>query len=80
MVVSVSDNGIGIPEEGREKIFERFYQVEESLTREYQGIGLGLSVVKAMVELHGGKIWVESDLGEGSVFHFRLPLNGPQTE
>ncbi|MCG2767924.1 MAG: ATP-binding protein [Anaerolineae bacterium] len=80
VVISVSDNGIGIPEEAREKIFDRFYQVEESLRREYPGIGLGLSVVKAMVELHEGKIWVESELGEGSTFYCRFPLSGPQTE
>lgn len=80
MLISVSDDGIGMPAEAQERVFERFYQVEESLRREYQGIGLGLPVAKAMVELHGGRIWVESEIGEGSTFYCRIPLGGLQTE
>jgi signal transduction histidine kinase len=74
--VSVRDTGIGIPPREQERIFDRFYQVEPSLTRRFEGIGLGLSIAKGMVELHGGRIWVESVEGMGSSFTFALPLSG----
>ena len=76
--VAVLDNGIGIPEAEQEKIFQRFYQVEKHLTRKHGGIGLGLSIAKEMVEMHGGKIWVESVEGKGSRFTFILPMNAAQ--
>lgn len=76
--VSVADNGIGIRPDELEKVFDRFHQVEESLTREVQGTGLGLSIVKGLVEAHGGKIWVESEVGKGSKFTFTLPQYSPQ--
>jgi signal transduction histidine kinase len=76
--VAVLDNGIGIPEGEQEKIFQRFYQVEKHLTRKHGGIGLGLSIAKEMVEMHGGKIWVESVEGKGSRFSFILPMNAAQ--
>lgn len=76
-VVLVSDTGVGIPAEEHEKIFERFYQVEDSLTRQHGGIGLGLSIVKGLVELCHGRIWVESEVGKGSTFTFELPLAPP---
>ena len=69
------DSGIGIPQNMFEKIFERFRQVESTLAREYEGAGLGLSISKAYVELLGGKIWLSSKLGEGSVFYFTIPYN-----
>jgi signal transduction histidine kinase len=72
--VTVTDNGIGIPPRELPRIFERFYQVETHLTRRYGGMGLGLSVAKAMIELHGGRIWAESE-GRGSRFTFLLPMN-----
>ncbi|MGZ9223058.1 MAG: sensor histidine kinase, partial [Anaerolineales bacterium] len=72
--VTVTDNGIGIPARDLAHIFERFYQVETHLTRRYGGMGLGLSVAKAMIELHGGRIWAEST-GRGSTFTFLLPMN-----
>ncbi len=72
--VTVTDNGIGIPPRELPRIFERFYQVETHLTRRYGGMGLGLSVAKAMIELHGGRIWAESE-GKGSRFTFLLPMN-----
>jgi signal transduction histidine kinase len=72
--VTVADNGIGIPPRELPRIFERFYQVETHLTRRYGGMGLGLSVAKAMIELHGGRIWAESE-GRGSRFTFLLPMN-----
>jgi len=76
--VSVVDDGVGIPQKDLERIFERFYQVETHLTRKHGGMGLGLSVAKAMVEMHGGRIWAESVEGKGSRFVFLLPLNASQ--
>lgn len=76
--VSVADDGVGIPQKDLERIFERFYQVETHLTRKHGGMGLGLSVAKAMVEMHGGRIWAESVEGKGSRFSFLLPLNASQ--
>jgi signal transduction histidine kinase len=72
--VTVADTGIGIPARDLPHIFERFYQVETHLTRRYGGMGLGLSVAKSMIELHGGRIWAES-IGRGSTFTFLLPMN-----
>jgi signal transduction histidine kinase len=72
--VSVLDDGIGIPAKDLPRIFERFYQVESHLTRKHGGLGLGLSVAKVMLEMHGGRIWVESVEGKGSNFTFILPL------
>lgn len=76
--VAVLDNGIGIPAAEQEKIFKRFYQVGEHLTRKHGGLGLGLSIARDMVEKHGGKLWVESVEGKGSRFSFLLPLNAAQ--
>jgi signal transduction histidine kinase len=73
---SVTDTGIGIRPEDRERIFKEFEQVEMSAERRFEGTGLGLTLAKKMVELHGGRIWVESELGKGSTFAFVLPLNG----
>ncbi len=72
-VVSVVDHGLGIPSEEMEKIFEKFYQVDMTPVRRIGGSGLGLAICKAIVEGHGGRIWVESALGEGSTFSFSLP-------
>lgn len=71
--VCVSDTGIGIPEDKLEKIFERFYQMDSSPTRHYGGTGMGLAIVKEVVEAHGGEVMVKSKLGEGSTFCFTLP-------
>jgi signal transduction histidine kinase len=72
--ISVKDNGIGIPASDIAHVFDRFFQVESHLTRHHTGMGLGLSVAKTMIEMHGGRIWVESVEGEGSTFSFLLPL------
>lgn len=72
--VSVKDNGIGIPTKDLQHVFDRFYQVEGHLTRRHGGMGLGLSVAKVMVEMHGGRIWVDSEEGKGSIFSFILPV------
>jgi signal transduction histidine kinase len=76
--VSVSDDGIGIPARDLLRVFDRFFQVETHLTRRYGGMGLGLSVAKAMVELHAGRIWAESEEGKGSTFTFLLPTEQTQ--
>jgi len=72
--VAVSDTGIGIPNDKLEKIFERFYQVNGSPTRRFGGTGLGLALVKETIEALGGKVWAESQLGQGSTFFFTLPI------
>ncbi len=72
--VTVSDNGIGIKKEDLKQIFEPFYQADNPVTRERKGTGLGLTLVKEIVEMHGGQIWVESEYGKGSDFIFTLPL------
>jgi signal transduction histidine kinase len=77
--VSVTDDGIGIPARDLPRIFERFFQVETHLTRRYGGMGLGLSVAKSIVELHGGRIWAESEEGKGSTFTFLLPITQAQS-
>ncbi len=78
--VSVMDDGVGVPAADLGRIFERFYQVESHLTRKHGGMGLGLAVAKAMVEMHGGRIWAESMEGQGSRFIFVLPLNPPSLD
>jgi two-component system sensor histidine kinase VicK len=73
VIVTVRDEGPGIPLEAQGKLFQRFYRVDGSSTRQVGGTGLGLAIAKAIVEQHGGKIWVESRVGEGSTFGFAVP-------
>ncbi|MEA3345193.1 MAG: ATP-binding protein [Chloroflexota bacterium] len=73
-MISVEDTGIGIAPEDISEVFEEFHQLDGSTTRRYEGSGLGLAISKEFVELHGGRMWVESELGEGSAFFFTLPL------
>ena len=73
-IVTVADTGIGIPQAEKERIFERFYRVDAARSREVGGTGLGLSIAKHIVEAHGGRIWVDSSVGQGSQFHFSIPL------
>ena len=74
VLVKVKDTGIGIPQEHLPRLFERFYRVDSSRSREIGGTGLGLSIVKHLVYLYHGDVSVESVVGEGSVFTVRLPL------
>jgi len=77
MQISVTDTGPGIPAEEVNKVFARFYQIGQAGTQKTQGTGLGLAISKALVEMHGGKIWVESEAGKGSIFSFTLPAEQP---
>ena len=74
VVFTVSDTGIGIPQAEQPRIFERFYRVDVARSRQVGGTGLGLAIAKHLVEGHGGRIWVESEIGQGSQFHFSVPI------
>ena len=74
VVFTVSDTGIGIPQADQPRIFERFYRVDVARSREVGGTGLGLSIAKHLMEAHGGRLWVESEVGQGSQFHFSVPI------
>ena len=73
-IVSVIDTGIGIAKEDQEAIFEEFRQVGTNYAQKREGTGLGLTLTRRFVEMHGGKIWVESEVGKGSIFTFTLPI------
>jgi len=74
VVFTVSDTGIGIPQADQPRIFERFYRVDVARSREVGGTGLGLSIAKHLMEAHGGRLWVESEVGQGSQFRFSVPI------
>ena len=78
LVVSVIDTGVGIAPSDQPKVFERFKQVGDTLTDKPKGTGLGLPICKEIVEHHGGRIWVDSEIGKGSMFSFSLPLTAEQ--
>ncbi len=80
LVFRVADTGPGIPREKQQKIFEPFQQLDASTRRLHGGSGLGLSISKRLVELHGGKMWLESEVGKGSTFFFSLPLNPMESD
>jgi len=73
--ICIADTGIGIPEQDRPRVFERFYRVDKARSRELGGTGLGLAIVKHLVEGHGGQVWVEANRPQGSRFIVRLPLS-----
>jgi len=74
VIFTVSDTGIGIPTADQPRIFERFYRVDAARSREAGGTGLGLAIAKHLIEVQGGRIWVESEVGVGSKFHFSVPV------
>jgi PAS domain S-box-containing protein len=74
VLFEIQDFGIGIPKEKQEKVFDLFYQIHSNINREFRGAGLGLSIARGIIIAHGGKIWVESEKGEGSTFKFTLPV------
>jgi two-component system phosphate regulon sensor histidine kinase PhoR len=78
VIFTVSDTGIGIPKADQSRIFERFYRVDAARSREAGGTGLGLAIAKHLVEVHGGRIWVESEIGQGSQFNFSVPVFDPE--
>jgi two-component system phosphate regulon sensor histidine kinase PhoR len=78
VILTVSDTGIGIPTVDQSRIFERFYRVDAARSREAGGTGLGLAIAKHLVEVHGGRIWVDSEVGHGSHFHFSVPVFDPE--
>jgi two-component system phosphate regulon sensor histidine kinase PhoR len=80
VVFTVSDTGIGIPQAEQARIFERFYRVDAARSREAGGTGLGLAIAKHLIEAQGGRIWVESEIGKGSRFHFSVPIFDPSRE
>jgi PAS domain S-box-containing protein len=77
VVAFVADQGVGIPCEEQNSVFDRFYRVDSSLRRSTQGVGLGLYLVRAIIKAHGGEVWLESTPGQGSTFYFSLPLTHP---
>src|SRR5262249_51951707 len=79
MTIAVSDTGIGIAPEDQAAIFEEFRQVGRDDARKQEGTGLGLTLAKKFVELHGGRIWVQSQVGQGSTFTFTLPDHSPSS-
>jgi signal transduction histidine kinase len=76
-LVEVGDTGIGIDPEHHELVFREFAQVDASASRQHHGTGLGLTIARKLVELHGGRIWLQSVLGEGSRFFFTIPYRAP---
>ena len=78
LIYRVVDTGIGIPKEELDNIFTEFRQVDATVTREFGGTGLGLSITKKFVEMHGGRIWVESEVGKGCTFYFAVPVRAKE--
>lgn len=74
LVVHIKDSGIGIPLESQSRVFERFYRVDKGRARKMGGTGLGLAITKHILLCHNGRIWLESELGQGTVFHFSVPI------
>ena len=73
--ISIRDSGGGIAEKDMDRVFERFYRAERPLIEGLGETGVGLAIVKSLVEAHGGRVWVESEIGDGSTFHFLLPIS-----
>ena len=80
VLLHIADTGCGIPEEYRESIFQPFFRVDKSRSRQMGGVGLGLALVREIAVLHGGSVCVESGSKDGTTFAVKLPLNGEKTE
>jgi signal transduction histidine kinase len=80
VIISVADQGVGIAPEHLNRLFEKFFRVKSALGRHVVGSGLGLPIARTIVESHGGRIWAESRVGQGSTFYFTLPLKGLSQE
>ncbi len=78
VILHVADTGVGIPPEAQARIFERFYRAHHPGMEQVSGTGLGLSLVKAVADAHGGRIWLDSKVGQGTTFHVALPIKGPK--
>ena len=78
--IDVIDTGVGIPQDKLDSVFAAFYQVDNSATRQFGGTGLGLAIVKSFVDAHGGEVWVESEIGQGTTFSVVLPLTPPSED
>ncbi len=78
VILHVADSGVGIPPDAQARLFERFYRVRQPGTEHVGGTGLGLSLVKAVADAHGGRIWLDSEVGAGTTFHVALPIAGPK--
>jgi signal transduction histidine kinase len=74
VIFSVKDNGIGIPKDKQDSLFKKFYQIDTALGRKAGGSGLGLVICKGIIESHKGKIWIESELGKGTIIYFSIPM------
>jgi signal transduction histidine kinase len=79
IVFEIEDSGIGIPAEDMPRLFEKFYRGKQREARAQHGTGLGLAIVRSIAESHGGKVWVESEIGKGSTFFLQIPLTQPKT-
>ncbi len=79
-IFTVEDNGIGITAEERHKLFDKFYQIDTSVTRKHGGTGLGLAICRGIVEAHGGKIWIDDKYTNGAAFKFTIPSSQGQNE
>jgi signal transduction histidine kinase len=80
VIVSVADQGVGLTPEHLNRLFEKFFRAKSLLGRHVVGSGLGLPISRTIVESHGGRIWAESQVGEGTKLYFALPLEGPSQE
>jgi signal transduction histidine kinase len=78
LTFAIQDSGIGIPASDLPRLFEKFYRGTNREALAQRGTGLGLAIVKSIAERHGGKVWVESELGKGSIFHLQIPVMQPK--
>jgi two-component system sensor histidine kinase ChiS len=78
VLCSIADTGVGITPEDQERLFTKYFRADDQAVRSVPGTGLGLVITKSLVELHGGEIWAESEVGKGSTFSFTIPVMAKQ--